>query len=161
MHSTPLVPFLLLLLVPACARTESVRTAPPLAVTSASVPRAVRGLYRLDFVLSTKDAGTARPPETFSYVVEDDGASGEINSGVPDLGLQVKSNLRSQGPNVVVDVELQLNTADARSTPGPVTIRKFASRGKVLLAPGKTGTVVSLDEAQKHYDLAVTATQVR
>ena len=180
MRSTALLPVLSFLLLPACARTETVRPVPSVAVTSAPVPPARRSLYRLDFVLTTKDAGASPAPETFSYVVEDDGGPGEIDSGTNtpptvvatpssatianprmDVGLHVKSHLRSQGPNVLLDVDLEYSSAEPRSTAGPITTRKFRSTGKALVAPGKPATVVSFDEAQKHYDLAVTATQVR
>ncbi len=174
MRSTAFVPVILFLLLPACTRTETVRPAPDVGVTSAPVPPARRSVYRLDFVLTTRDA-SAQAPTTFSYVVEDNrdaelvvGKNVPLQpwmalavAGVPraDTGLKVHSRATTEGDSVLLEVRLEVSAAEPGS--GPIAIRKFVSAGMVLLTPGKPSTVVTLDEAPKHYDLVVTATKVR
>jgi hypothetical protein len=177
-------------------------SATPPSLTSAPVPSnmppppppshgvAERGhVWRLDFVLTPKDAKDATlAPTTFTINIPDH-QSGEIMVGknvplqvsgppVPatggsaaaphlmtprqDVGLKVKAHIQpfaNGGDDFLMDVDLELSAVDSGT---PVSsIRKLTARGAAVAMGGKSSMIVSLDDDKWHYELTVTPTKLR
>lgn len=130
-------------------------------------------VYRLDFVLSSKD-GAAAATTSFSLILEE-GRNGEVVVGknVPlspppangvttasprqDVGLKVKALYHSSATDeLLFDIATEMSSYDP-----PSAIRKVLVNGNAVAAAGKSAVVMRLDDDRKHYELAVTPTKIR
>ena len=90
------------------------------------------------------------------------GAVMHAGSPRPDVGLKVKAHPRGL-PNtedMVLDVTLEMSNVEG-NTNGAANIRKLTTQGSAVVALGKSALVMSVDDAQKHYELTVTTTKLR
>ncbi len=126
-------------------------------------------VYKLDFLLTSKEGATAQPPASFTLVLLE-GNHGEVHVGknVPlqttgpgpsprqDVGLKVKAQYRSVGDDVLLEITTEMSAQE-----GGGAIRKVSAQGNALASPGKPSLVVALDDDKKHYELTVTPTKLR
>jgi hypothetical protein len=134
-------------------------------------------VYKLDFVLTAKEGGTASPATSFTLILEE-GRSGDIHIGKnvalaqataptgagpaafatprQDVGLKVRAHYQLVGEDLLLDVTTEMSTQES-----PSTIRKIAAVGNALATAGKPSLVVAVDEDKKHYELTVTPTKLR
>jgi hypothetical protein len=145
--------------------------APPSAPIPSSAPSRRAGqVYRLDFVLSSKDSSGGVVDTTFTLNLEEThagevlvgknvalaAAPGPSSSPRQDVGLKVKARFEPAGDDLLLDVATELSTFEP-----PSVIRKVVAEGNALAAPGKSTLVVSLDSDERHYELSVTPTKLR
>ncbi len=126
-------------------------------------------VYKLDFLLTSKEGTTAQPPASFTLVLLE-GNHGEVHVGknVPlqatgtgpsprqDVGLKVRAQYRTVGDDVLLEISTEMSAQE-----GGGAIRKVSAQGNALASPGKPSLVVALDDDKKHYELTVTPTKLR
>lgn len=144
-------------------------------------------VYKFDFVLTPKDPKDATlTPTSFTINIPENnsgevtigrnvalqpGVTAPVAGGGPavshasprqDVGLKVKAHPRGL-PNtedMVLDVTLEMSSVEGQ-TNGAASIRKLTTQGSAVVALGKSALIMSVDDAQKHYELTVTATKLR
>jgi hypothetical protein len=159
----------------AATGAASPASTPPMIASPIPRPPPGTQIYRLDFVLASKE-GPATPANTAFTLILNEGHKGEVLVGknVPltpapanpsgplvgsprqDVGLKVVAQFRVMGDDLLLEVQTEMSTFEP-----PTTIRKVVSQGDALAAVGKSSLVTSLDEDKKHYQLTVTATRLR
>ena len=124
-----------------------------------------KAVYRLDFELTTTDAGKITktmfsltlPEERQGEAIIGDNIAVSTGSAAErrNIGMQVKSSFSLQGSNLLLDVETELTERTGAST-----IHKIAMRDAALAAPGKKVIVMSIDRDKAHTELTVTPTRL-
>ena len=163
------------------APPASASPSPPMVAASSPRLSGDRHVYRFDFVLTTIE-GNGSPSNTSFTLNLQDGERGEmvvgknvalytappaagptaaagpafVGSPRQDVGMKVLAVFRTQGDDVLLDVNVELSTFDP-----PSTIRKVVARGNALASPGKPAIVTTLDDDHKRYQLTVTPTKLR
>ncbi len=146
-------------------------------------------MWRLDFVLTPKDAKDATlTPTTFTVNLPEHN-TGEVMVGknIPlqtsapppppganappphaggiarqDVGLKVKAHIQpfaNGGDDFLIELDMELSAVET-GTP-LATIRKITAHGAGVAVPGKSTLLVSLDDDKRHYELTVTPTKLR
>jgi hypothetical protein len=133
-------------------------------------------VYRLDFILTTKEGPTVTPATSFTlHLVE--GSHGEmvvgrnvtLSSGTgtaptalgaapsarQDVGLKVKVHYRAVGEDLLFEVTTELSALEP-----PSTVRMVVATGNALATPGKAALVLALDDDKRHYELTVTPSKL-
>ena len=156
--------------LPACSAPSRAWPSPELVRT----PEAPRHVYRLDYALKASE-GTSSTVSRYSVGLEE-GRAGEIRTGMnlaiprapaeplgtrgtarQDIGFVLKSSFAIAGPDLVLHYSAESSGVDEQG------IRKLASYGDVVLAPGTPTQVMRIDDPASHvsYMLEVTATRQR
>jgi hypothetical protein len=123
-------------------------------------------VYRLDFVVSTTE--TSKPVVSNSYTMNlEEEHGGELHLGTnvalsaqarQDVGLKIHCSYAMIGDDLLLH-----NSTEMSSIEDPPTIRKIATSGDAVVAPGKLALINSLEDPMSHrrYEVAVTATKLR
>lgn len=156
--------------LPACAGPSHAVPSPRLG----HVVEAPRHVYRLDYALKASD-GTSSSVSRYSVGLEE-GHSGELRTGVnmviprppteplgsrgtarQDVGFVLKSSYALAGSDLVLHCSAESSDVDEQG------IRKLASYGDVVVAPGTPTEVMRIDDPARRvsYLLEVTATKQR
>ncbi len=148
-----------------CAATPPVAPSAGGHATAMKRPEAGH-VYRLDFVVSSNDASKPVSRSTYTMNLEEDRA-GELHLGANvalssqarmDVGLKIHCSYAMVGDDLLLH-----NATEMTSFDDPPTVRKIATDGDALLAPGKLALVNSLEDPVNHrrYEVEVTATKLR
>ncbi len=152
------------------------------ASSTASAPASKpRHVYRLDYAVSVSEPGKAAVTSGYALNVEE-GQSGDVHAGanIPlqtssssssttlsaprqDVGVKIHCQVTRAGNDLVLHNNAELSAPDARDGLGPTAIRKISASDDVVVAPGKTALVASIEEPVSHarYEVTVTATKLR
>jgi hypothetical protein len=139
------------------------------AARSAEAPATPRAhhVYRLDFVVSSGDAGKG----AYTIVVDEDHGGGELRVGAnvslsgptqpmvrQDVGLLLRYNVMTIGDDLLLHGITELSAFDE-----PSRISKLTANGDAFVAPGKPALVASVEDPEHHhrYQVMVTATKLR
>lgn len=132
------------------------------ALASAPADRAV---YRLDFELTTTEAGKTTktmfsltlPEERQGEAIIGDNITVSTGSAAErrNVGLQVKSSFSLHGSDLLVDVDSELTERTGASS-----FHRLATKGTALTTPGKSAVVMSIDHDKVHTELTVTPTRL-
>jgi hypothetical protein len=123
-------------------------------------------VYRLDFVVSSSDASKPVSHSSYTMNLEED-RPGELHLGTNvalssqarmDVGLKIHCSYAMVGDDLLLHNATEMSSFDE-----PPTVRKIATSGDALLAPGKLALVNSLEDPVNHrrYEIEVTATKLR
>jgi len=145
------------------------------AHAAGSAPR-THHVYRLDYALTVTEPGRAAVTDTYTLNVEE-GSSGEVRAGanIPlgssssltsprqDVGILLRCQANREGSDLLLHDTAELSSPEPRADDGPRAIHKITSSGDVVVTPGKTALVASIEEPVSHarYELTVTATKLR
>jgi hypothetical protein len=134
--------------------------------TPASSAPAQHALYRLDFELTTTQAGKAAYTTAMFSLNLDEHRQAEamIGENVPlagpnparqNVGIKVKASFEMYGADLLLDVDTELTSLAASPT-----IHKIEARDVALATPGKKAVVASIDRDGVHTQLVVTPTKL-
>jgi hypothetical protein len=122
-------------------------------------------VYRLDFTLAATEPG--KPPTSSAYSMNvEERSHGELRVGSntavapggprQDVGLVLRAGARASGDALLLETTTELSQSEEQGA-----VRKLAMRGDVLVAPGATAPVASLEDPTTHRRWALTVTATR
>jgi hypothetical protein len=136
-----------------------------LALTAPALAAPDKAVYRLDFELTTTEAGKITKT-TFSLTLPEE-RHGEAMIGDnialatgsatarQNVGLRVDADYSVRGADILLDVEAELTTRDGSST-----LHRLATKSAALASAGKSAVIVSIDRDKVHTELTVTPTRL-
>ena len=147
------------------------------AVHAASSKPRSRHVYRLDYAVTINEPGRAVVTDSYALNVEED-SSAEVHAGanVPlqsgpspmasprqDVGIRLHCQLSRAGGDLLLHSNTELSTLEPRADEGPHAIHKITATGDVVVTPGTSALVTSIEEPVSHarYEVTVTATKLR
>ncbi|AKU98461.1 hypothetical protein AKJ09_05125 [Labilithrix luteola] len=150
--------------------------ASPTTPSSAPARRTSDAVYRLDFVLTSKDAPASNVAFVLTLPEHEKGevfvgkntllsaavpTTAQIPAGVPlggtrqDVGTKLFTSFETKGDDLLLSVDLEATSA---SLP---TVDKLTTHTKALAVQGKSSVVAQVDGEAHHLTLSVTPTKLR
>jgi hypothetical protein len=148
--------------LPACANAKPAATAKGAARKSIEDRR----VYRLDFVVSSRQPGKPDSSSAHTMSVEEM-TPGEVRVGSnvqlasharQDVGLLIRATATPVADDLMLDHAIELSSIDDAAA-----IRKMTMRGDTIVSPGTPVVVASAEDPIGHgrVDVTVTATRLR
>lgn len=135
-------------------------TAPALAAVGPD-----RAVYRLDFELTTNEAGKITKTMFSMTLPEERTGEAIIGDNVPfptgtttarqNVGLHVNASFSAHGSEILLDIDTELTERSSASA-----YHRIATKGTALATPGKSAVVMSIDHDKVHTELTVTPTRL-